>query len=95
LKVSDSADNSRIIYELPLLDIKVGVWYAAYTKIIIEPIFFSDIINSEIYSVQILASGFVTLCDVETECEFFQQKSAAALNALYTITALRDSSRAQ
>lgn len=70
-KVSDSADNSKITYELSLLDVKVGVWFAACAKIIIETIFFSDIINSEIYSVQILASGFVTLCDVETECEAF------------------------
>ena len=83
------------MYELPLLDIKVGVWCVACTKIIIEPIFFSDIINSEICSVQILASGFVTLCDVETECEAFQPKSATALNVLYTITALRNFSRAQ
>ena len=43
------------MYELPLLDIKVGVWCAACARIIIETIFFSDIINSEIYSVQIVA----------------------------------------
>jgi hypothetical protein len=75
---------------LPLFDIKVGVWFAACARIIIEPIFFSDIVNSEIYSVQILASGFVNLRDVETECDAFQQNSTTASNARYTITALHN-----
>lgn len=83
------------MYELPLPDIKVGVGCPACTRIMIEPIFFSNIVNSEIYSVQILASGYVTVCDVEAESEAFQQKSAIVLSARYTITALHNFSRAQ
>jgi hypothetical protein len=53
--------NSHLIHEVPLHDIKVGVWYTMNAKQIIGPIFYTEIINSDRHVRLILTKFFTRL----------------------------------
>jgi hypothetical protein len=48
------ADNTTLTHEVLFHDIKIWIWCVIYVTRIITPIFFSDTINSQRYTGQIL-----------------------------------------
>jgi hypothetical protein len=49
--------NPHLIHEVPLHDVKVGVWCAVNAKRIIGPILYAETINSDRY-VRLILTGF-------------------------------------
>jgi hypothetical protein len=53
-----SAENPHFIHEVPLHDVKIGVWYAITAHRIIGPVLFQETINFELYVRLILTPFF-------------------------------------
>jgi hypothetical protein len=83
-------EKPHVLHQSPLLDIKVGVWYAVSARRVIGPIFFEDTVNSDRYVSDILEPFFQELTDEETRYGYFQQDSTTALTARNSMQRLRD-----
>jgi hypothetical protein len=87
---------SQTIYVILLRDIKVEVWCVAISATrIIRPTFFSDLVNSERYTGQILPPHFKNLSDEEKEYGVFQQYSPTPHTASNSVVALHNISGAK
>jgi hypothetical protein len=72
------SENPHEFKEMAVHDQKVRVWCAIRCMRIIGPIFFSDTINAELYSTDILKPFLCHLTEHEIEEAWFQQDGAAA-----------------
>lgn len=75
-----ATENPHETFQMPLHDIKVGVWCAISARRIIT-IFFDDTINSNRYVTNILTPFFDQLTEEEKLYSYFQQDGATAHTA--------------
>jgi hypothetical protein len=68
--------------------VKIGVWCAVSAKRVVEPAFFSEIINCERCVQVILGQFFPELTEEDKLCGWFQQYSATAHTARMSMQAL-------
>jgi hypothetical protein len=80
-----SAENSYSIYEVPLHDVKIGVWCAISAHRIIGPVFFQETINSELYVKLILTPFFRELTEEEKTNGYFMQDNTTAHSANHSM----------
>jgi hypothetical protein len=73
-----STENPYAVYEVPLHDLKVGVWCAISVRRTIQPMSFHKTINSERYVRLILSLFFSQLTDEEKLYGHFVQDNATA-----------------
>jgi hypothetical protein len=83
-----STENPHAVHEVPLHDLKVGVWCAISARRIIGPVFFHETINSERYVRLILSPFFDQLTDEEKSYGHFMQDNATAHTANNSMVAL-------
>lgn len=76
-----SAEKPDIVHEMPLHDLKIGVWCAVNAYRIIGPIFFANTVNGQRYRNTIIKPFLEYLCDIECTQAYFQQDSATAHTA--------------
>jgi hypothetical protein len=76
-----SAENPHSIHEVPLHDVKIGVWCAISAHRIIGPVFFQETINSERYVRLILTPFFRELTEEEKTDGYFVQDNATTHTA--------------
>jgi hypothetical protein len=85
-----SAENPRLINELPLHDEKISIWCAISARRIIGPIFYEDTVNGARYVNNILSPFFAELKEEEKLYSVFQQDSAASHMAHASLKSLRE-----
>jgi inhibitor of nuclear factor kappa-B kinase subunit alpha len=85
-----SDENPRSVHQIPLHDIKIGVWCAVSARRIIGPIFYHETVNSDRYVRHILEPFFEQLTDDERQYGYFQQDNATAHTARNSISALQE-----
>lgn len=84
-----SSTNPHQFREVPLHDVKVGVWCAISASRVIGPIFFEDTINSNRYIEQILEPFAAELTPQERYYGYFMQDGAPAHTADRSIASIR------
>jgi hypothetical protein len=62
-----STENPQAVHEVPLHDLKVGVWCAISARRITEPVLLHETINSELY-VRLILSPFFDQLTEEKNC---------------------------
>jgi hypothetical protein len=80
-----SAENPHSIHEVPLHDVKIGVWCAISAHRIIGSVFCQYTINSERYVRLILTPFFRELTEEEKTCGYFKQDNATAHTASHSM----------
>jgi hypothetical protein len=83
-----SAENPRLIHELPLHDEKIGVLCAISAHTIIGPIFYDNTVNAARYVNGILSPFFTELAEEERLYSVFQQDSATTHMAYISLEVL-------
>ncbi|PSN50339.1 hypothetical protein C0J52_07600 [Blattella germanica] len=66
-----ASENPHNIHEIPLHDVKIGVWCASSQCHIIGPIFVETTVDTAVYME--ISSNFVNHFDEELHTEYFQQ----------------------
>jgi hypothetical protein len=84
-----SAENPRLIHELPLHDEEIGVSCAISACRIIRPVIYDDSLNAARYVNNILSPFFTKLTEEERLYGVFQQDSATAYMAHMSLEALQ------
>lgn len=84
-----SCENPHIIYEAPLHDQKIGVWCAVSGTRIVGPIFFSSIVNTDVY-LDILRQFNEQLTPQERMQFFFQQDGATCHTSQKSLTRIHE-----
>ena len=76
-----SLENPHNIHEVPLHDVKIGVWCAISGRRIIGPIFYDGTINAQRYVDLILQPFFAEVTEEERDHAYFMQDNATAHTA--------------
>jgi hypothetical protein len=85
-----SAENPRLIHELPLHDEGIGVWCVISAHRITKPIFYNNTVNATRYVNNILSPFFAELTEEERLYGISQQDSATAHTAYISLETLRE-----
>jgi hypothetical protein len=83
-----SAENPRLIHELPLHDERIGAWCAISACRIIGPIFYDSAVNAARYMNNILSPFFAKLTEGERLYGVFQLDFATAHMSYVSLEAL-------
>ncbi|PSN47830.1 hypothetical protein C0J52_16446, partial [Blattella germanica] len=73
-----STQNPNLIHQVPLHDLKIGVWCTMRAKRVIESIFFNEAVNFERCMTNILTPFIQNLTGNEKVYGYFQQYGAPA-----------------
>jgi hypothetical protein len=85
-----SDENTHPVIQIPLHDMKIGVWCAVSARRIIGPVFYHETVKSDRYVRNILEPFFEQLIDDEIQYGCFQQDNAIAHTARNSMSALQE-----